>query len=210
MPTPEEILNGLTLAANNYIWVSIAWHIVILGIIIILVSGRTFNTKHISAGLAIFLLSVGMIAVLVSNPFNAIMFTLAALLFGIFTLQFRPVQVGLSWDLVSIAGLIFLIFGFIYPHFLESRSWISYLYASPMGLIPCPTLSAFIGITLMLKGFGSKKFMLSASLIGLFYGIFGVLRLKVYLDVVLIAGALFMLIFAFSIKNIKQTKINVY
>ena len=65
-----------------------------------------------------------------------------------------------------------------------------------MGLIPCPTLSAFIGTTLMLHGFGSKKWMLVAALFGLFYGIFGVLRLKVYLDVVLIAGAVSLLVYA--------------
>jgi hypothetical protein len=52
--------------------------------------------------------------------------------------------------------------------------------------------------------FGSKKFMLCAATIGLFYGIFGVLKLKVYLDLVLIAGALFMLTNTFSIKKIKE------
>jgi hypothetical protein len=70
-----------------------------------------------------------------------------------------------------------------------------------LGLIPCPTLSVFIGFTLLFHGFGSKKWMLSAALIGLFYGIFGVLRLKVYLDVALIAGALFLLVYAFSIRK---------
>jgi hypothetical protein len=70
-----------------------------------------------------------------------------------------------------------------------------------MGLIPCPTLSAFIGITLMLHGFGSKKWMLTAAIFGLFYGIFGVLKLKVYLDLGLIAGALFLLVYAFTIKK---------
>jgi hypothetical protein len=201
MPTPEEILYGLTLAANKFIWVSTAWHIATLAIIILLVSGKKFNTKQIASGMSVFLLSVGIIAVLVSNPFNAIMFALAALLFGFITLKFKPVPVGLKWDFISVAGLLLFAFGFVYPHFLESRIFISYLYASPLGLIPCPTLSAFIGLTLMLHGFGSKKWMLSAALIGLFYGIFGVLRLKVFLDVGLIAGAGLLLVYSLTLKK---------
>jgi hypothetical protein len=207
MPTPEEILDGLALAANKFIWVSITWHLVALVIIVLLISGKTFNTKQIASGMAIFLLSVGIIAVLVRNPFNAIMFALAALLFGFITLKFKPVPVGLKWDFISVAGLILLVFGFIYPHFLNAKMFINYLYASPLGLIPCPTLSAFIGLTMMLHGFGSKKWMLCAALICLFYGIIGVLKLKVYLDVVLIAGALLLLVYALTVKTPKVTVI---
>jgi hypothetical protein len=53
----------------------------------------------------------------------------------------------------------------------------------------------------MFHGFGSKKWMLVAALFGLFYGIFGVLRLKVYLDLALVAGALFLLVYGISIKK---------
>jgi hypothetical protein len=204
MPTPEEILNGLALAANKFIWISIAWHIIAFAFIILLVSGRKFNTKRIMAGLAIFLLSVGYIAVLVSSPFNAIMFALAALIFGIITLRFKPVPVGLKWDMISVLGLFMLVFGFIYPHFLDAKMWVNYLYSSPMGLIPCPTLSAFIGVTLILHGFNSKKWMITSALFGLFYGIFGVLRLKVYLDLALIAGAMFLLVYAFIGKQTNE------
>jgi hypothetical protein len=201
MPTPEEILNGLAFAANKFIMLGIAWHIITFAFIILLLSGRKFNKKYIAAGSGILLLSVGYIANLVSNPFNAILFAIAALLFGIFTMKFKKVQVGLKWDYISVAGLIMFIFGFVYPHFLEGEPLYKYLYASPLGLIPCPTLSVFTGITLMLHGFQSKKWMITAAFLGLFYGIFGVLRLKVYLDIVLIAGALFLLVYAFTRKQ---------
>jgi hypothetical protein len=204
MPTPEQILNGLALAAGKYTMISVFWHIVLLIILILLFSGRKFNRKIIAAGMAILLLSVGIVAVLVSNPFNAIMFALAALIFGIIYLKFKPVHIGLTWDLVSVAGLVMVLFGFVYPHFLDGAPFYKYIYASPLGLIPCPTLSAFIGITLMLNGFNSRKWMLVTALFGLFYGIFGVLRLKVYLDVVLIAGALFLLVYAFAGKQTKE------
>lgn len=200
MPSPFEILNSLSLAANKFMMISIIWHLIVLLFIIALISGKKFNSKHVSSGLSIFLLSVGIIAVLVSNPFNAIMFALAALVFGIMTLKFKPEPIGLKWDIVSVTGMILLVFGFIYPHFLDGDSYYRYLYAAPMGVIPCPTLSAFIGISLMLHGFGSKKWMLVVALFGLFYGIFGVLRLKVYLDIPLIAGAFFSMGYTLKMK----------
>lgn len=199
MPNSAEILNGLIIAANKFIWIGIAWHIILFAFMVRLFTLKPMNTKVIASGMSVFLLSVGIISVLIHNPFNAIIFALAALIFGIYTLQFKAVPVRLEWKPATIAGLLLVIFGFIYPHFLEAKSWINYLYASPMGLIPCPTLSVFIGLTLMLRGFKSRRWMLTAACFGLFYGIVGVLRLNVYLDVVLIAGALVLLVYAFSI-----------
>jgi hypothetical protein len=197
MPIPEEILNGLALAANKFTALSIAWHIIVLLFLILLISGKKFNKKIIGSGLGIFLLSVGIIAVLVENPFNAIMFAVAAFLFGAYNLKFKPVKIGVKWDLVSVAGLVMVIFGFIYPHFLDGDHFYKYLYSSPMGLIPCPTLSVFIGFTMMFGGFHSKKWMITTALFGLFYGIFGVVRLKVDLDIMLIAGSFFLLVYSF-------------
>jgi len=203
MPTPEEILNGLAIAANRFTSISILWHLIIAAFTLVMLTGRKFNTKIIGSGLGILLLSVAIIAYLVSNPFNAVMFAAAALLFGIYNLQFKPVPVSLEWNIFSVSGLIMVLFGFVYPHFLDNGAFYRYLYASPLGLIPCPTLSAFIGITLMLRGFRSKKWMITATLPGLFYGFVGVLWLRVYMDAVLIAGSLLLLVLAFSPKVLK-------
>ena len=62
-----------------------------------------------------------------------------------------------------------------------------------MGLIPCPTLSLVIGFTLLAGGFGSKAWSLVLVAAGTFYGLFGVARLGVVLDVVLAGGALCLL-----------------
>ncbi len=85
-------------------------------------------------------------------------------------------------------------FALLYPHFLESGSYIKYLYASPVGLIPCPTLSLLIGFALVYNGFGSNALTISLVVFGLFYGLFGVFRLGVTLDVGLIIGALSLLV----------------
>jgi len=81
MPTPEEILNGLALAANKYIFVSITWHIIVVLFLLLLIAGKRPANKAVTLGLIALLLSVDFIAMLVSNPFNAIMFLLASVLF---------------------------------------------------------------------------------------------------------------------------------
>jgi len=80
-------------------------------------------------------------------------------------------------------------FGLVYPHFTHTASAIGYLYAAPTGLVPCPTLSLAIGVALIADGLGSRAFALLLAAAGLFYGIFGVVRLGVTLDLGLIAGA---------------------
>jgi hypothetical protein len=84
-------------------------------------------------------------------------------------------------------------FGSGYPHFLETNHWITYGYAAPLGVLPCPTLSAVIGATLLLGALGSAAWSISLGIGGLLYGAVGVFVLGVQLDYVLMAGALVLL-----------------
>jgi len=201
MPTPEKILNGLSLAANSYTLLSIFWHIIVLLFLILLISGKRPSNKLVTIGSILTMLSVALVAIMVSNPFNAVMFLLASLLFAYITWRLPQTAVSISWDFYSVTGIIMIAFGLVYPHFLEDADFFNYLYASPLGLIPCPTLSLVVGFTLLFHGLYFKKWMLSLALVGLFYGIFGVFRLKVYLDLVLIAGSLSLVVLSFMIKN---------
>jgi hypothetical protein len=94
----------------------------------------------------------------------------------------------------AVPGAILFGFGWVYPHFLQTPSIAPYLYASPLGLIPCPTLAAVTGIGLMTAGFGSLPWMLVIGAAGAFYGVVGALLLGVSLDWVLLAGAALMLL----------------
>ena len=71
-----------------------------------------------------------------------------------------------------------------------NRINLSLFIQSPLGLIPCPTLSLIIGFALFFRGFGSKPLVVLYTVAGLFYGFFGVLRLGVMVDAVLVAGSL--------------------
>jgi hypothetical protein len=93
-----------------------------------------------------------------------------------------------------VTGILMIVFGLIYPHFISANSFLKYLYTSPVGLIPCPTLSILIGFLLLYNGFGSQPITITFIAFGLFYGIFGVLKLAVYLDIFLILGSIALLI----------------
>jgi len=138
-------------------------------------------------------LSVAFFAWLSGNPFNGSMFSVLAILVLIFGLKASNRSVQFSSLPFAIAGVGMILFGLIYPHFVEATSIFKYLYASPLGLIPCPTLSVMIGFLLLFRGFGSSSITLTLIVFGLFYGIFGVLKLAVYLDLFLVAGTITLL-----------------
>jgi hypothetical protein len=98
------------------------------------------------------------------------------------------IQLSSGWNLIAGSGMV--LFGWFYPHFLETSSLVPYVYAAPTGLIPCPTLSMLTGLILMLRGLGSRTFSFVFAALGLFYGMFGVVRLGVWLDLVLLIGSL--------------------
>lgn len=197
MPSTEDILQGLVFAANHFKFVAWIWHLVFAGLVIILLAGRRPSKNFLAIILSLPLASVGTIAILASNPFNGIVFLLASLLFLILGYRLPSEKVAIKRNLLSMAGIIMIIYGWIYPHFLTDVSAWEYLYSAPTGLVPCPTLSIIIGFTLLFDGFGNKKWMLILAFLGLFYGIFGFFRLGVVLDIGLVAGALALGIYSF-------------
>jgi hypothetical protein len=137
------------------------------------------------------------------NPFNGSHFSVLTIIIFVFGLRIVPGKVSLSKNPFIIFGIIMVAFGLLYPHFLNNASYIKYLYASPFGLIPCPTLSVVIGFALIFNNLGSRAIILSLIISGLFYGFFGVLKLAVYLDMFLVFGAFSLLIkYILSFKRI--------
>jgi len=96
-------------------------------------------------------------------------------------IRIRPIP----WVL---AGVPLVAFGWTYPHFLETANPVLYLIAAPLGLLPCPTLAATIGCTLM-AGPSSTFWKLALATAAFVYAAIGVFWLDVTIDVVLFAGA---------------------
>ena len=116
------------------------------------------------------------------------------------------IRIAPGWSLFF--GTLMFAFGWIYPHFLETSSYLPYLYAAPIGTIPCPTLIIVIGTTLIMDGLGSRTWYAILGLSGLLYGIMGVAYLYLLLDWVLIIGASMILIKAFA-KKLSRPKIEI-
>lgn len=70
--------------------------------------------------------------------------------------------------------------------------------------MPCPTLSIVIGLSLVVGGLDSRAWTLLLGISGLFYGLFGVLRLGVTIDLVLFLGALLAVLVIFVPHKLSQ------
>lgn len=208
MPTTEDILIGLQAISNNYILIAVIWHAVIYVLIAALFLNWVPTNRLFVTLVCIPLLSVATFAWLTDNLFNGTLFSIASILILFFGLKVSVLPIRISqWPFILV-GIIMILFGLVYPHFLETGSIFRYLYAAPVGLIPCPTLSLLIGFLLLYNGFGSKLISQIFIILGLFYGIFGSLKLAVHIDILLAVGSLTLLAQYFLTHNYKKEELD--
>jgi hypothetical protein len=202
MPKTEEIIAALHSIANDFTAVAVLWHAAFYLLIALLIAKWEPSNKLLAVLLSLPLLSVAIFAWISGNPFNGTLFSIMAILVFIFGMKASVSPVALSPFPFYIIGILMVIFGLIYPHFIDTDSFFKYLYASPSGLVPCPTLSILIGFVLLYNGLGSQSLTVILIIFGLFYGIFGVFKLGVHLDVGLLIGTITLLIKYFlTVKN---------
>lgn len=189
MPSPETILSLAATTANEYRAVAIGWHVFLGTLLLALLAGWRPSNRIAGYLLAAPLLSVSALAWGSGNPFNGTTFAaLALLLIGVGShLSKQPVNVASVRLLVP--GALLVAFGWTYPHFLTANDWTAYTYAAPFGILPCPTLSAVIGLTLVLDMLRSRTWSITIAAAGFVYGTIGVFNLGVTLDYGLLAGA---------------------
>ncbi len=190
LPKTNEIIEALQTIANEFPAFATFWHVAFYSLAIFLVAGWMPSNRLFVLLLSLPLISVAMIAWITGNPFNGALFSLSAILLLFFAWKTTADPVALSKIPFVAIGILMVIFGLIYPHFLGEGSFARYLYASPFGLIPCPTLSVVIGLLLIYAGTGHQAVTLILILAGLFYSLFGVFKLGVKLDLFLLAGTI--------------------
>lgn len=194
MQKSEEIINGLIAIVNEYSTIAMIWHAAFYILIAALMAKWRPSNKIFGLLISLPLLSVAILAWTGGNPFNGTVFSIAAILILIFGFKADGQPINYSQLIFMIAGILMILFGLVYPHFINPDSIIKYLYASPAGIIPCPTLSVIIGFLLLCNGLGSHSITMTIIVLGLFYGLFGVLKLAVYLDLFLLFGSITLLI----------------
>ncbi|MCC7383111.1 MAG: hypothetical protein IT384_14835 [Deltaproteobacteria bacterium] len=199
MPLPGEMLAGLRQIAAEGFLLAVVWHLAILSVLAFSLF-QPWRPSHRFAHvlLAMPLGSVSALAFAYGNPFNGAVFALltAAMLVLAVRSPPAPVEAGPRWALVI--GAMMIALGLFYPHFLESRGALAYLFGAPVGLLPCPTLSLVIGFVLVGGGLESRTLSALLGVSGLFYGIVGALRLGVWLDLGLLLGAAVLLILTWA------------
>ena len=188
MPSTGHILDNLALIADGWRWLAIVWHVV-AGVLVLLIVARRVSGRALALTLASMIASVSALAWWSGNWFNGVVF---AVLTSALAWQSRHLP---RYQVCAVSrrglpiGLAALAFGWVYPHFLENATWLTYAYAAPMGLIPCPSLAAVIGVSLMANLLDSPRWGLTIGVAGLAYGLVGVARLGVWIDGWLMAAA---------------------
>ena len=199
MPTADAVLSWATVVANDWRGLAIAWHVALASFLIAVMRGRV--TSRSAAHLLVLpLISVAAVAWRTGNPFNGLVFTaVSAMLLR--SARRLPSSVATParrhWQA---AGVLLVLFGWLYPHFIETDSWLAYAYASPFGLLPCPTLAGVAGWTLVFGGFRSAMWTGTVAGTTVLYGAIGVFRLGVILDAGLLAAGTLLVLAAASLR----------
>jgi hypothetical protein len=195
MPTADEILSGLTKISNQALVVAVAWHVVLMAAVLALALGWRPALRTARILLVLPLVSVAALGFAFGNPFNGTVFAAAAVALGLLALRASGAAAPRGGRLTSGIGIAMITFGWLYPHFLDAHPLV-YLYAAPVGLVPCPTLALAIGFALFGGTLGARAWSVVLAAFGLFYGLFGVVRLGVYLDLGLVFGAATLIVVA--------------
>jgi len=189
MPTPQAILDSAAAIANDWRWLAIAWHAVFVAVLIG-IWWRQPITRAVATLMIAPVISVGALAWWSGNLFTGSLFVFLALLMAVIARRLPTVAMTAGNSAEVTAGFVLAAFGLVYPHFLRAESWVEYLYAAPFGLVPCPTLASLIGVSLLARSFGSRPWAATIAGASVIYGLIGVAVLGVWIDAVLVAGAI--------------------
>jgi hypothetical protein len=193
VPTAQVILNQLSTISQQWWPLAVAWHIYIATLIVALFLGWRPSRRVASVLISMPVASAMALALVSVNPLTTVLLggTLVGTQLAVWRFASEPARTGNGLSIFVGGALV--AFGLIYPHFLNPSSYVAYLYAAPIGLVPCPTLAVLIGFSIALGSLGSKLWAIVVAAAGLAYGMIGALYLGVRLDWVLAAGALVVL-----------------
>ncbi len=179
MPSATDLLVLLSTMAHELALLATAWHLLLLVAVIGLLAGWRPTNRGATLLLVAPALTVAVAALAYGNPFNALSFAALALVLAYLALRLdgNPVAPATPW--ASSLGIALVAFGWAYPHFI---GFPASLYASPIGVVPCPTLAVMGGLALLGGGFGSRAVPAALTAWTAFYALFGIVRLGVALD----------------------------
>jgi hypothetical protein len=195
MKTPGAITSMLENISKEVKSYSAFVHILFLVVIVLGLLVKKIRNSLFSLFIAFLSLSATIISVKYVIAPNII-------IFGMFFVLIIHAYLtkNLNFDLKNIApvnpffGILGLVFGFWYLHWVESPIWLNALLYSPLGVVNCPTMVAICGFLCLSQKPRSAILEAAVALITLYFGFFGIFRLGAYVDVSLILCGLFLIV----------------
>ena len=187
----EQILAGLKITVETYSGLRVVHHILLPVVLLFFVFFKEKASRLVSLYILLAFLTVFLISLApIRNVFYLIVFGFLTIL-AVFEFL-NPKNDYSMKDTPKINVIIALVAGFLgfwYPHFVEGS--FKALYASPYGIIPCPTLLVILSFFLVFYPNSNRFFHWVLILVGLFFGFFGFFILKVRIDLALLALSLY-------------------
>lgn len=196
MRTPDEIIDMLMDIVGGTRVISVVNHVLFLLVMMLgLIFKKARNVLYFSfiAFISLTATVVSLIYVMLPN----------IIIFGMFfvLILHAYLKKRLNFESKDIAGvnvffgIVGMLFGFWYLHWVESPVWLNALTNSPLGVVNCPTMVMICGFLCMTRRPRSLELESVVAIITLYFGFFGLLRLGgVYVDISLIVCALFLLL----------------
>jgi hypothetical protein len=182
MPSPGAILATLASVANEWRGLAIVWHALLAALVTALGFGWRPSIRLAAGLLTAPFVSVAAMAWWSGNPFNGVVFLALSAVLARAALRLPDEVLRLATPAWCVRAAAVVGFGTVYPHFVQTDSWSGYVFASPFGLIPCPTLAVGIGMTLAVANLRSVAWAGPLLLAGAWYAAIGVFVLGVTLD----------------------------
>ena len=187
-----SIVNYLSMVSNKNIFLNICMHLLVMGAIasIYLLKDSKFKKYIFNGTVFILFLSVVVNAVIYGNPFHAITFGVLAVttLFALITSknEINKPEKGVK----TIISFVFIILGLWYPEFVDTNI-IQYFLVSPLGIVPCPTLTTILGILNLYYPKVNKLQFILIVFFATVYGLIGTFKFGVYYDLCLIGVSIY-------------------
>lgn len=205
LKNPVELGSMLHNIASETRFLAVTMHF----IYIVLLLAGLLNKKKRNLFFSLLLLvlsgTASIISIIYLIPPNIIIFvTFFILTFYAFMKKEICFDLAYVGSLGRVIGVTALITGFYYLHWVDAPIWINAFMYSPLGIVNCPTMVAFCGLIIFMKPSGVRFLEFFVSLITLYFGFFGIMRLGAYIDIVLIVSGAYLLVRQASLFDNKQ------
>jgi hypothetical protein len=195
MKTPKDITRTLTEVTSELTLFSAFVHVIFLAVAAIgLLLKKTRNVLFF-----LFIAFLSLSATIVSIKYmiipNILIFaTIFILIINAYLKKELNFELKEIEPVSKYIGIVGMIFGFWYLHWVGTPIWLNALVYSPLGSINCPTLLTICAFLCLTRKPRSAMLEIVTALITLYFGFFGIFRLGAYVDVILIICALFLII----------------